>query len=202
MRKNVCECIFAIKTFLASLLISSIFVTPSVTCAANLSRGNAAELLAKSSLISLDALACEQHGYGYQVKGLQNEEAYYRKFAELGIASVSEALGQSFFHLTDTVNKYLVKTNDKYFPCSDQRVIHLGKIIDFKITGIEQEGSRARAEFTATIKSDTPFGDVLLSNDSSVDGTAEYKLYDDGWRVSGFYTKQQLNIFNKTKWDR
>jgi hypothetical protein len=87
--------------------------------------------------------------------------------------------------ITDEGKKYLISKEGTN--CTVKIVeVHFGEI-----TGIISGGKHATVEFTQIFKNVTPFGKIMRFKEGKIyPKSAEFLLYDDGWRIQGVsYTK-------------
>ena len=81
--------------------------------------------------------------------------------------------------LTDEGKKYLVQDNGKsYF-------VNLWETDINEITGIQEmkEAKIAKVDYTISNKNITPFGEIFNDKNQITTMSANFTLYDDGWRI-------------------
>lgn len=81
--------------------------------------------------------------------------------------------------LTEEGRKYLVSENDKLF------TVMLWETDVKEVTGIQErpEQKMAEAEYVIQNANITPFGSIFSDKNTERQRSAEFALYDDGWRI-------------------
>lgn len=81
--------------------------------------------------------------------------------------------------LTEAGRNYLMNENEKAF------VVNLWETDVNEITGIQErlEFKVAQVEYTLINKKITPFGSIFSDKNNEAKRTADFSLYDDGWRI-------------------
>lgn len=168
------------------LFFCSLFL---ISCNSDLSRDKARDQIIAQ--LKLPALYTKTlHEYDSYCKALISKGLFTEQKNEQNNSNNNNSSGGIFirpvyvqlgfpYDITELGKKYLVQYDAEYNP-----TVILGDLTFDEITGISKnDQSNTEVHFTLKYSNLTPFGEVLLGNNSTVQKVTYFKKYDDGWRI-------------------
>ena len=160
-----------------------------ISCNSNLSRNNARnQIVAQFKLPATYTWTLQE--YDSYCKTLISKGLFTEQKSEQNSSNNNNSSGGIFirpvyirlgfpYDITELGKKYLVQYDSEYNP-----TVILGDLIFDEITGISKiDQYNTEVHYTLKCSNITPFGEVLLSDNGSIQKVANFRKYDDGWRI-------------------
>jgi hypothetical protein len=172
----------AFTTSVFALLIVSLFFLSS--CSSNLSRNKAEKMLLENKEASWHTLTINANYHknfdAYNFVYNFNWEQFVPKLVENGYLSFNrQYYNVTYYSLSSKFIKYI--KDDK----GSTKTFLIAELKDIEITGITGDDTYKSVNYTVTYTANEIGVFVLNSTETTKDRTADFRKYDDGWRLEG-----------------